>query len=330
MEGDFEVKQLTPQEDLLLNGVPLPEITPEPGGSSIRGPHRMGAFLLCSQKGAYRYIDRIVPKKRAEVPTFGSMIHLRQAFYWASRLVALEMEPPEWFWTFDLEAALEEEARGYPHLLEEVDKLMKAFTEEYETDTWVPIAVEEEFRCALQDIKPDCAEHLRREVVSFRGDLVVRNQRGYDIPVDYKSVANSWSGDLPRWDPDGKFKIDWQIGCILTILPLVRPDLNIDISIIQRILQKPPYSSDRHSVRCPKTFLSTVPDMMEMALAEDYRTAHEGPRKDGYPRGACFMGWSASDERPAPGRPCEYRDLCLSESEKERDQLIQLGYKERT
>lgn len=318
----------------VLNGRPVLPIVEQPGGSSIRGPHRLGAFSLCRRRGQYRYHMERVPNISKPEPKMGTILHLHQAYYWTSRMVALGIKPPDWYYNTDMMAMIHKEATGYPELITRAEDCIKAFKERFKSDQWVPVAVEREFMVALEDLLPTCEPSLAREVVSVRTDLVVETPKGWKIFVDYKSIASAWQGQLPRWDPDGKYKIDWQIGLNLAIIPLAEPTWKLDTGIIQRILQVPPFLADRSPVRYPKSFYEDMGVTVQDCIQEERRAVEEASvlgmaRKNGVARDACHMGWSFSDDRHSAGRPCEYRDLCLAESQREFDNILVTAFKER-
>jgi hypothetical protein len=283
-------------------------------------------------RGWLRYHENLVPVVQNPIPKMGTILHLHQAFYWCSRMVAHGIKPPDWFYSFDLKEAIAKEAEGYPELITRAEACIDSFRERFKTDQWVPVAVEREFMVPLEVIKPNCKPHLRGEVATVRTDLVVETPKGWKLPVDYKSLANAWQGGLPRWDPDGKFQVDWQVGMNIFLIQLAEPTWKVDTMIIQRILQVPPFLADRNPVRLPFPFRPDLPDLIELAIEEEIEVANgpKPPLKTGFMRDACYSGWSYTDERYVQGRPCEYRDLCLAETEKERESLIQKNFRKRS
>jgi hypothetical protein len=295
--------------------------SPQHGGSSKRGPHRL-ASTACERLWTLRTVYGLITKYDPPNRLQGTLIHTCLAYHYAS----LMAKPPDWFHKKSLSDALEDDGEGHPELVRVAKEVYEAFKHRFAGDTWKPVFVEEEFEATIGELDPGGPDStLDSEIVTCRTDLVIESNGDLWI-VDHKSTGGGYGGKdrLDPWKDDGEWKMNWQV---LMNLHILRAPSNVKKLggrmirgfVIQRVKQRPPYDFDRNLISVPALAYQAVP-----------RAAREYVAKE-----RSIMGKIARGETPTPnfsscwGRygKCDYHDLCASGTKQEQQAIMNSSFR---
>ena len=148
-----------------------------PGGASLQGPHRIGAFALCPQLEAFSqelYLRPIVEKDQTKI---GTLVHVGLAYRYGMMLA----QRPDWLVYPDPRTALWTCGQDAVHLAEVALFIFDHYQTWYSpngpggANTWAPVLVEHQFVVQLEG-----------EPYSARLDMLAIENSEY-ILVDHKS-----------------------------------------------------------------------------------------------------------------------------------------------
>lgn len=113
-----------------------------PGGSSLQGPHRIGAFAICPQLEAFSHELELRNNVQKDALVIGTLVHVGLAYRYAAML----SQKPEWFVYADGRDAIWQCGSGEMiDLREESLRIFDAYQAFYSVNTITPVAVEHQF-----------------------------------------------------------------------------------------------------------------------------------------------------------------------------------------
>jgi hypothetical protein len=300
-------------------GVSPEKATAKPGGASARGSHRLAATHSCERLWTLRYEYGIVPLITKPWTLLGTLVHHCLAYHYAAQLPG---EKPDWF-SRPLDDVLNEEGAGNPSLIRTARDVYEFYKRHFAAgDTWSPVKVEHEFSATVGQLDPGGPfPELDQEVITARTDLLME-ANGYLWIVDHKTTSGGWNSDrLPAWKDDGEYLMSWQAMLYLHIARIEMQDREVRGFIIQRVKRKAPYDVDRNVLRIPALAYRAVPRAARMMVKREKE----------------IQARLALGESPTPnfaacqGRygPCDYRDLCASETDEMKRLVMTSQYERR-
>lgn len=276
---------------------------------------------------ALRTVHGVLAKDEPEIRHIGTLVHTCLAYHNAARMQV----PPAWALARSLEAALEEDGRGAPNRVRTAKEIYAAYAARFTSDTWQPVAVEEEFTATIGELKPLNPQYgwtdptFDAEVVSCRTDLVFEVNGDLWI-ADHKTTGGTEGQRLVVWRDDGEWKLNWQVMMNLHIL---RTPKNVERLggvirgfVIQRVKQRRPFDFDRHVVHVSPHAYQFVPLQAREFVAAERRIEAQITR----------------GETPIPnfsmcfGRygPCDYHALCAADSAADQATIMAAQYRRQT
>lgn len=311
-----------------------------PGGASSHGSHQLSEVFNCPRSHHLHYRQGYRAKQQAPFHVEGQMAHIALAYWFAQRLEA----KPDWFLETSLIEALEQEGAGYPDAIDFAKRMLPAYAQFYGADeAWEIVAVEKEFEASAHDLyklaMPRYADtaacRLKPNIdkrVSCRIDLLVRCN-GQLWAVDYKTMKwGGRSGGLSTFNPQGEYAIKWQF---LLQTGILRHTFGAEFGgvIVERITKTEPFAFDRSVVPVARRAFIDLPATVERCIDEEERWSAAARRAEATPPDA---SWYSVPELWLPtahwwscysyGRPCEYRQVCLAESDAQRRHILQTEY----
>lgn len=157
-----------------------------PGGSSLNGPHAVGAFALCRQLHAYAHVLHLRPMLKKQSTEVGNLIHAGLAY----RYGAMLPEKPDWYVYTDGYEAISTLGARYPNYMETALTIFDAYQRYYAVNVWTPVAVEHQFVVQFEHGPYSC-----------RTDLLAIEDGRYVI-VDHKSVGKIAANTGQRYATD--------------------------------------------------------------------------------------------------------------------------------
>jgi hypothetical protein len=300
---------------------PLPIIQPAPGGSSLSGPHRAMTAAKCEVLLVLGYLKGFRPKMQKPAPLTGTLMHLHLAYHFGSMCD----EIPPWFGIAPKDAVIEEEARGYPKLIDKADEMYTNWMYYTQHRRIKPVAVEHEFYTTVGLIDPGGPfPELDDQLVTCRTDLLFRGPDGFLYLNDYKTTAGTYvrstqSRKLGPWRKNNRFRLSLQVALNLLYARHVLKE-PIKAMFIERILSSEPWTVDMNVVKMGKWIYSKAPRLVRMAKKAEVDIAkrfRENGMRDILPTGmltgSCASGYG----------PCEFSDWCCAETVTERRQILQ-------
>lgn len=146
-------------------------------------------FQRCPKQWEYKYVDRLVPKKKSKPLFLGSWIHSALESYYTGGdwRIGHKLFLDEYNKLFEEEReALEMQGkrRGKP-LPQRVESIMKSYEFYYKDDGWEVVAIEQPFEV-------DTPLKIDGKTQRFQGiiDLVIRDLEGRLWVVDHKTAGN--------------------------------------------------------------------------------------------------------------------------------------------
>lgn len=161
-----------------------------PGGPSLQGPHRVGAFAMCPQLEAWSQELHLRPILEKPATFIGTLVHAGLAYRYAAQLA----QRPEWFVYKDGYEAINMLGATQPDMRDCALNMFAAYEEKYRNDSWRAVLVEHQFVVHFPNGEP----------YSARTDLLVWDDGEY-VLVDHKSVGKL-SGTIR-----GKYSTDRQM-----------------------------------------------------------------------------------------------------------------------
>lgn len=301
-----------------------------PGGKSSRGSHRLAEISRCPRKWYFQNVMELEPKRPAVYYVEGTLIHLALAYHHASRMTV----KPQWFLETPLDEALAREGRGWPQAIELAKDVGEAYARRYAEDPWQPLAIEHEFSATVGEIRrltkpfapPQPGDEER---VSARIDLLLRSG-GYLWAADYKSTAHASSRGLTPLNPEGEYAIHWQF-LLQTAIMRVNFGNEFRGVLVERVSKKAPHDFDRAVAPISQAMFNDLADVVArqcraenelieaVVNAQVNEAGQPGDASEWLPVGnpwSCFS-W---------GHPCEFRQLCLSETFGQRQSTLVRDY----
>lgn len=110
-----------------------------PGGLSLQGPHRVGAFATCPQYEAFSHELQLRNNVQKDALVIGTLVHVGLAYRYAMMMMA---QKPEWLVYKDGREAIWICGQETPDLAQESLRIFDAYQAFYARNTITPVAVE--------------------------------------------------------------------------------------------------------------------------------------------------------------------------------------------
>jgi hypothetical protein len=310
-----------------------PKPPDSPGGKSSRGSHRLAEISRCPRKWYFQNVLELEPKRPAIYYVEGTLIHLALAYHHASRMAV----KPQWFLETTLDAALAREGRGWPQAIELAKDVGEAYARRYAEDPWQPLAIEHEFSASVGEIRrltqpfapaqPDDDER-----VSARIDLFLRSG-GYLWAADYKSTAHASSRGLTPLNPEGEYAVHWQF-LLQTAIMRVNFGAEFRGVLVERVSKKAPHDFDRAVAPISQAMFNGLADVVARQCRAERELVSEVASSGVLGASAGPSAGSSSEWLPVGnpwscfswGHPCEFRQLCTSETFGQRQSTLVRDY----
>lgn len=317
----------------------LPILQSASGGSSARGPHRLGSVQTCQLQYALRYVNKVTPIETKSWTRVGTLFHQSLAYVYAERMD----NPPDWFHVETLESSLLRQGEGHPAEVRDAIEFYHWFKVVSTGEPLNPVAVEQEFRATLADIDPDGtdedeihyvnedtgkefhAPRLNEEVITCRTDLVAE-EAGQLYVIDHKSKAIDWkTGHLPKWNEEGEYSLNLQV---LQNLLLVRHHFGVDRVAgfkIHRVSRNRPFARDTHEIHCSGLAYANAPRAIRDAVRLERKVGLElaSGSKASPNYSVCFAKYGDSDYASA----CDYVPLCRADNREQMKSRLASEYR---
>lgn len=283
------------------------------GGQSARGIHRLTVAMTCPRLWALTVYHGLRSKHPSPWALTGTLGHTRLAFHYAQKLKG---GPPEHFRLDKLDAALAADAGDRDDLVELTKDIYGWYCERYAHDPWQPVMVEEEIRFRLGDLSatvgyPDA-------IVTARVDLIVE-ENGELFVVDHKFQSGEWGrARLAPWGEDSEYNLSPQVFLGLQLARRLFAPRPVEGFIVQRILRKRPYDSDRHICRPSALAYKEMLDMAVYAIEREHAFAEMIANRVALPPGfgSCIGRYGA----------CDFAPVCHAEDHEERAMRLKRDY----
>lgn len=146
-----------------------------PGGLSLQGPHRVGAFALCPQLEAFAHELQLRCAVEKPATGIGVLLHVGLAYRYA--LMLPKEAQPSWLVYPDAMTAIAVCGENQPEYAQEAQRVLAWYYHHYNVNTWTPVLVEHQF-----------VTQIDQEPYSARIDLLVIENGEY-VLVDHKSIS---------------------------------------------------------------------------------------------------------------------------------------------
>lgn len=114
-----------------------------PGGASLQGPHRVGAFATCPQLEGFGYQMKLRSLYEKPATAIGTLVHVGLAYRYAMMMPRNEW--PAWLVYPDPRTALWTCGQNNPHAALEALRVFDAYEAHYPVNIWKPLLVEHQF-----------------------------------------------------------------------------------------------------------------------------------------------------------------------------------------
>lgn len=292
-----------------LLGAPV-TLSPDSGGASTRGSHRLQDALTCERKWDYRYLQNLKQRDSHQDPYYrlwGSVMHLRIAYDWHAKIKARKLRNPRFplsNWE-PLEEAITKIASGRQNIIESTKNAMEAWKRWNTLRRVTPIAVEAEIAASLGEIGAvKKNSRFASEIVTSRVDFIGRDEDGATFIEDVKTVS---SRRKDKTLAPIKHPSEWDTGLQMsTILHICRA-IGIDADYIQiaRVCREPPHHIDIVPVRIPPVVYDMAPRILAKAAKREFRIREAKERGVELPPSGTLSRQCGN---------CDYRELCMADS----------------
>lgn len=173
-----------------------------PGGLSLQGPHRVGAFALCPQLEAFGYELGLRPIMPKPAPAIGNLVHVGLAYRYGTLLA----QRPEWLVYPDGRWAIWNCGQDTPNYAEEAMRVFDAYEAHYQVNVWQPLLVEHQFKIEMEGEPYTC----RSDLIALEGaDAVLidhktvsrmKSRIGRDYRMDRQMLTGLWLARAHGYD----------------------------------------------------------------------------------------------------------------------------------